>query len=65
MDGKYEITVTSGDSSLEFSLPGYKTETEDVNGRHEIDVYLVEEVFLRSSKFYPSTIIKTSYPAKK
>jgi TonB-linked SusC/RagA family outer membrane protein len=43
-DGKYQITVSSGNVTLEFSSLGYKTVSTGVNGRSVVNVTVEEDV---------------------
>ena len=42
-DGEYEITLPSRNEQLVFSYPGYKEKTVFVNGRENVDVWLLGE----------------------
>lgn len=44
IDGNYRITVASEDAILMFSYVGYLTEEVSINGRTQVDVYLVEDI---------------------
>ena len=43
-DGKYVLTVGTGDKSLQFSYTGYKSLTIDISGRTTVDVALEEDM---------------------
>ena len=45
IDGNYQITVSSGSASLEFTALGYQTVVEAVNNRAIIDVTSAEEAW--------------------
>lgn len=44
VDGKYTITVPSGDAVLVFSYVGYITEQQALNGRTTVDITLVPDI---------------------
>ena len=46
IDGNYQITVSSGSVSLEFTALGYQTVVEAVNNRAIIDVTSAEEAMV-------------------
>ena len=52
LDGSWQLSVTSGNASLDFICIGYDTVTEKVSGRTVIDVVLKE-----SSTFLEETVV--------